>query len=47
MNQFSIAVSFAVCVCLFVVHTHAGQAHDQSISNNDICTNYNYVTYIR
>ena len=33
VNQFSIAVSF-VCVCLFVVHTHAGQAHNQSINQS-------------
>ena len=25
---------FVVCVCLFVVHTHAGQAHDQSINQS-------------
>ena len=35
MNQFSIAVSFVVCVCLSVVHTHAGQAHDQSINQSE------------
>ena len=33
VNQFSIAVSF-VCVCLLVVHTHAGQAHNQSINQS-------------